>query len=249
VPRWQLGRCTVDEVLEERDGGASHSGTTLETLLSAEHDRWDAQRLAGPYWRVTLVTAPGSDDAYVVLAVRHVICDGRGMANLFEVLLAPTLPDLGAVAPLAAPSDEVESTRPGLLYLLPVVWSDLVLPKLLRILPGFLARKLDSGRTWPYDGTLPAPPHTLPKRLRYSHIDAESTSALRTVARSTGLRTVQPMVHLASTLACYVVAGRQALPLESTTPMSVRRPVRDGLVCGNFVGDVSRLCHPRDATS
>lgn len=241
VPRWQLGRCAVEEVFAERQSAGPGSSTTLESLLIAEHNRWDAQRHGGPHWRVTLTTTPGSDDAYVVLAMDHLICDGRGMANLFEVLLAPTLPDLGAVSPLTAPSDEVENTRPGLLYLLPIVWSDLVLPKLLRILPEFLARRLDAGRMWPYDVTLPAPPHTLPKRLRCSRIDADSTSALRTLARSAGLRTVQPMVHLASALACYVVAQREALRLESTTPMSVRRPDRDGLVSGNFVGDVSRL--------
>ncbi|KIS66383.1 uncharacterized protein UMAG_05377 [Mycosarcoma maydis] len=89
----------------------------------------------------------------VVLSTDHVINDGRGTLNLFQMLLrsdslvqsdSATTPDRTVIPPA---SDKVFNLRPSITYMLGEAWRELILPKL--PLPRNVKARLCPPASWP----------------------------------------------------------------------------------------------------
>ncbi|GAC97858.1 expressed protein [Pseudozyma hubeiensis SY62] len=131
----------------------------------------------GPLWRVQLVpirTEQGdTSSCLLVLATDHVINDGRGTLNLFQLLLqsspsSPSHPPTAIAIPPA--SDKIFSFHPSASYLLGEVWRELILPKL--PFPKKLKAKLKGPESWP------ASSPSLARKRRHS--DLEQPEVVRT---------------------------------------------------------------------
>ncbi|KAN0063807.1 hypothetical protein ACQY0O_003858 [Thecaphora frezii] len=144
---------------------------TPAQLLQHTKSRWanEVDVTIGPFWNVHVrpladETGAETDVTVVVLATHHTMVDGKGAMNLYETLLAAQSPldsDLaqwseadhqwlhtltgglqdGRLPPI---SDEDLDMRPTWSFLVPVIFREIVLPRL----PSWIARQFQR-RVWP----------------------------------------------------------------------------------------------------
>ncbi|TKY88024.1 hypothetical protein EX895_003120 [Sporisorium graminicola] len=147
-----------------------HIGSTLSTAdantlfsraISAEQIALPSstQLDKGPLWKVQLSRIGDGTSCLVVLATDHVINDGRGTLNLFQMLLRDDKLVSGETVKVGRElippaSDRIFNFKPSTTYMLGVVWQELILPKL--PLGKKLKAKLRGPVSWPASSVLKA---------------------------------------------------------------------------------------------
>ncbi|PWN19614.1 hypothetical protein BCV69DRAFT_26708 [Microstroma glucosiphilum] len=224
------------EVLAEEvcSFSASESATSASRLFSDRFNRpqsFDVQK--GPLWKVDIVEDEAPGAYFVVMTAHHSMVDGRGAANLFQLLLsAEALPEEGRLLGLPPRSEDVIAMAPSWSYILPKAFFGLVLPRL----PALLRHYLTPKRPWLCDRAVLASPHGAHKRTEVIHLPGASPT-LRRLAASHGVTTINSVLHSACLATCFALAGSSTLPmyLDSATPISERSPATCTPCTGNFV--------------
>lgn len=223
----------------------------MEALLqeSLETDFSDLTR--GALWRVQVRHCDGT--SLLCLTAHHVLVDGRGLANLLEHLISDNIPTEVAVEDLAVPPpmEHVHDTKPTLRYMLPILFKELLLPRL----PSYIAAYFQSTPSW---GTSPlddAENHSQIQR-RLLFFDEEGfVKDMKRHAVQQGIKTLQPLIHTAAVIAVWHLstlekgnhgvrgkgaAERQSkIVVQSGTPRSIREAARDSTCSGNAIAGVS----------
>jgi hypothetical protein len=213
---------------------ASHSPTSASELVSERFnrpDRFDVQK--GPLWKVEIVEDKAPGAYFVVMSVHHTMVDGRGAANLFELLLADNaLPEEGGLLGLPPRSEDVIAMAPSWSYILPKAFFSLVVPRMPALVRSYLTPK----RPWLCDRAVLAPPHHAIKRTEVIHFPGASPT-LRRLAASHGVTTINSVLHSACVATCLALAGSSSLPLalDTATPVSERKTAICTPCTGNFV--------------
>lgn len=203
-----------------------------------------------PLWRVRILESKQGAQVAVMLAVHHVICDGRGSANLLQALMADELPPLdtltGGLGPDEYPPDSIKDLgmTPGFFFVVDLIWKNLVVTRF----PKYIRSWLEEKGRWP---TQEPPPPIRPieadKRIVVLNFDqADIVAKLKAVALRHEVKTLNPLVHSACLAALCSIVGlsESLLHVGTETAVSERvvAPERHHTYCsGNFVGNVSRL--------
>ena len=201
----------------------------------------------GPLFRVALHPCPENDGCQVVLTTHHVLADGKGCLALFEALLSssPLGPaQLGSwpANSIPAASDAVISMKPSLSYLLPIIWREIVLPKLPSSLAGWLA----GPPAWPRASEIARNPLECPTsaKLLYFGDNSQLVQELKAVGKGIGIPTLHGVLHAAALAALWASLPEDAISHERTlktgNPTSLRdgQDPKHGRITGNFVGTV-----------
>ncbi|KAL1743213.1 hypothetical protein HDZ31DRAFT_65217 [Schizophyllum fasciatum] len=121
-----------------------------EKILHNELKRMGSEGLSRPLWQVTLFTPSTLSESgtmsYLTLSADHILLDGKGLALLTHALLAPDITSLPTETLEAIPLlEDTVNLRPSYAYLLPVVWQELIVPKM----PSFLKPYVQQPKPWP----------------------------------------------------------------------------------------------------
>lgn len=195
-----------------------------------------------PLWRVKV---HGSQDStttttIVTLTIHHAINDGRGSANLFQHLLGD-----GDILPrantdIAPASDSVLPLRPSLAYMLPVVFRELLLPRL----PAFVQSYFTATPSWPASmGSVQLSPLSAPKAIQRIVLQ-DAIPALKRRGAAHGVKTINSIVFTAAIVTAYAVASQRGegepVKINASTAINERGAVSSlPDVGGNYVSSVS----------
>jgi hypothetical protein len=197
------------------------SSAPLEALLKTELDDaklFDLRR--GPLWRVTLYEGR---ETRVALAFNHVLCDGLGGRNLFAQLLgyitgSEALPrlDENSLPSLPPTLEETYDLRPGLLYLIRVIFWELFVLKL----PSFLRPR--EPPMWPNPPRIA--PHDRESRVSLIQISAAAVPRLKKAGAAHSVRALHSVLHTVALAALSSALGSRSVHYLSNTPVALRDP-------------------------
>ncbi|SJX65810.1 uncharacterized protein SRS1_16365 [Sporisorium reilianum f. sp. reilianum] len=228
------------------------ASTLLSRAILAEQSALPAatQLDKGPLWRVHVSQVGGSAKCVVVLSTDHVVNDGRGTLNLFQMLLRAD-PLEGTAQPIPPASDKIFNFKPSTGYMLGVVWQELILPKL--PLGRKLKAKLRGPVSWPASpaasrATLDVArlPKTCPSTLDImfvtaphliSNLKALAQQHIDRTSRTQKAATLHSIIHTLALAALYAAIAqshsidaealtRFELVLTACTPISLREEER-----------------------
>ncbi len=172
-----------------------------------------------PTWRVTRF--PSDTEGYLALALNHLIVDGRGSALLLAALLA----DLDSPCPVQPEAwdkpttfDDTIPTTPSLGFLLPIVFRELLLPKL----PRFVQTPFLAGDCWP--GARPGDPLTCGWDILLLSLQPDLIAKVKAAGTARGIRTLHPLLKMAYCAAMWRVFAKDSLHLTVDTARSERDP-------------------------
>jgi hypothetical protein len=212
-----------------------------ERILRVENDRMSTHDIdEEPMWRVTRLTSPASTRTHLAISAHHEIVDGMGLLTLARALLSPSITHLPyETLDLIPALEDTISLKPGFRRVLSLIWHDLsttFLPTCLRS----LLRPPPSLRPWPtgrstkmstegsWDVSLLALSPTL-------------IPALKATGTANGVPALNMTLHMAYTLAIWIVCGQRALihfSLATWIPKSERNAALGHAYCtGNYVSD------------
>ena len=227
----------VDEVLmADEEVSTLHPDSLLTMQINASASTFDVSR--APLWNVRLLRC--GDRFAVVLNFHHIVTDGRGMANLFEVLLSKgELPPpqllMGAVKAMEEIAPSAEDSVPG--YRLGLAGRLLV--RAWSAVPPWIKGYLEGPPSWPGEKVLSV--HPTEAELNYHVLTLKGNEPLQTLkqqANKHGLRTVHPLFHMAG-----VIALSSVLPdgtrIACDAPINERVAEQHTLCTGNYVSAVS----------
>lgn len=233
------GAVTAGEIVQllQQDGGED---ITIEDVLSQELQQAGplADMAQAPLWSVKVRSLGTSNSSLVSLTTHHVLNDGRGSAALFRAILSNSSDDAGLDTSLSQSlppvSDSFLPIRPSWSYMVPIVFQELIVPRL----PLFLRPYFLSKPSWPTTLPIRTKPLMAPKRLRRVSL-FDAVPRLKRLGNVNGVKTINTIVHTAAAVASYIVADA-AVQLDSSTAIS-ERGFKEGLpsIGGNFVSSVS----------
>ncbi|ODN81922.1 hypothetical protein L202_02266 [Cryptococcus amylolentus CBS 6039] len=132
-----------------------------------------------PLWQITVYASTSQSRVYVALSVEHVMIDGRGMANLFQALLAEDISHLPQETLEATPrAEDTINMRPSLAFAVPLIWYHIVLPRL----PSFLQTYFAPAKPWPAE-QIDISPLASPSALSLFSLSSGDVSQLKALAR------------------------------------------------------------------
>ncbi|TYJ56455.1 hypothetical protein B9479_002858 [Cryptococcus floricola] len=165
----------------------------------------DGKRMLGedvekaPLWQITVYTSPSKPRVYVSLSVDHVLLDGRGMANLFQAILAKDIAGLPYEQLETTPAvEDTVNMKPTLAFFLPLIWHHLLLPRF----PLFLQRYFTPAKAWPAD-LIAAAPLTSPAAFSMLSLSLDEVAQLKTIAKAHGVPTLNPVLNAIYALAIW----------------------------------------------
>jgi hypothetical protein len=215
---------------------ASSPGGPVDIILAEIEHGTSFDLYAGPIWRVTLYeSGTASGHSHLALTMNHVLSDGVGLRNLFGQLLAyitASVPIRVAATGESALAPAVEDTLDVQLS-----WASALRNV---IIPALLPRALRPPSCWP--NPPPESPHMRRPRAVLTQVPAPQLAALKAAGKARGVRTLQPLLHVASLCAldgAVRAAGGRAAPVQirTTTPMSLRAAAAGHpAATGNYVG-------------
>ncbi|KAL1696638.1 hypothetical protein GGG16DRAFT_120875 [Schizophyllum commune] len=202
----------------------SNEAQEKERLLYNELDRMTREDLSRPLWQVTLFTPSSSSDrGYVALSADHILIDGKGLALLTQALLAPDIASLPTETLEQLPlMEDTIDIRPPYSYLLPVVWQELLVPKL----PSFLQSYVAQPKPWP--GTyVQRSPAECEWGLSLFELAPALVDALKSAGKAHDVKTLHPILKAAHFVAMWAVLARNSpntpFPLKANTPRTERK--------------------------
>lgn len=163
-----------------------------------------------PMWAVTLASAPGAEHAYLLVAFTHPIIDGRGSSFMLRALTAENI-DYIETETWEGPKgcDETVSTKPSLGFLLPIVFRELLLPKM----PLFIQRPFLSDEPWPADAVKGSVVNST-QDIDLVSIDQDVTTRAKAAGKEHGVATLHPVVKMAWVAALWRVFHKDAKPFH-----------------------------------
>jgi hypothetical protein len=194
---------------------------------------------AGPIWSLTLYESSiAGGHAQLALTMNHVLCDGVGLRNLFGQLLACIMSSV----PIPATTNGESALAPTIEDTVDVhlSWASALSLVCTTILPTLLPRALQPRSHWP--NPPPLPPQTQPVRAALTQVSAPQLAALKAAGKARGVRTLHPILHVASLCAldgAVRAAGGSAAPvcIRTTLPISLRAAAAGHpAATGNYVG-------------
>lgn len=185
------------------------------------------------------------------VAIHHVLTDGKSAASLFQSLLStsPLVIDPSRATQLA-PVQNTVSIKPPLSYLLPIVFRELLLPRLPKFIAGFFA---ETKPAWPLLADLQHKPSTVSDDFGLDVLifeNDQTIAGLKRAAARTGLRTINAVIHAAGLVALYVAITKSGIvdatevALKTGTPTSARKPDTHGHLTGVHIGFVRNGLRP-----
>ncbi|KAI5895068.1 uncharacterized protein SCHCODRAFT_02222986 [Schizophyllum commune H4-8] len=195
-----------------------------ERILYNELDRMTREDLTRPLWQVTLFTPSSpSDRGYVALSADHILIDGKGLALLTQALLAPDISSLPTetLAQIPLMEDTID-IRPPYSYLLPVVWQELLVPKL----PSFLQSYVAQPKPWP-GSNIQRSPAECEWGLSLLELAPSLVDALKSAGKVHEVKTLHPILKAAHFVAMWAVLAHNSpdipFPLKANTPRTERK--------------------------
>lgn len=213
----------------------SSSPLSFAELVNAEieGDVSPIELTSAPLWRVQLVQGPDAEELAIMLTVHHTIADGRGAANLFELLLG-TGQIAGPSSSLPPASEKVLDLRPSWSYMVPIIFREVFLPKF----PAFVQSLLETSAVWPTETK--KLPIDAQKSVRFLTFEG-AVQPLKKLGAHHGVKTLNPLLHTVCQLACLATAGVAEIQVESETPINQRRSEQENVqtkCTGNYVADL-----------
>lgn len=204
-----------------------------------------------PLWKVQVrrdtTSSDNSNSRYsslVILTIHHAISDGRGTANLLQHILGDgEITSSGSDGIIPPASDSFLPLKPSLAYMLPIVFQELIIPRL----PAFLRPYLLATPSWPTTQPIQAKPLLAPKGIKRIVLPG-SLPTLKKRGAEQGVKTINTIVHTAVAVASYIVArefdaSQTSVQLdtataisERTAPESISSQIPD--VSGNYVSSL-----------
>ena len=226
-------------------------GDAREHVLKAENDRVAATDIdTAPLWHIGLYTASttGEDKpAYLVLSVNHVLSDGKGAFILLDALLCPDISELPyEQVDKIKRLDDTMNIKPGAMFILGVIWAELIVPRL----PTFLQPYLASPPAWPAQ-TFSKPAFECPSEFAITDFPSDLIDALRKAGKAHSVPTLHPILKLSLATALWAVKKDTLDPfqMDLQTPGSVRRPeLGHGYLTANYVSSITIPFSPTPST-
>ncbi|WOO79968.1 uncharacterized protein LOC62_02G003484 [Vanrija pseudolonga] len=221
-PKWQAGPpWPTEKLLSTATIPPPRSDENeLASIQRAELERFRAHDfVAGPVWSVRVFSSPTSPHGYVSFITNHVMTDGTGALRLVTHLLSAAPPTVEA-EPFASRIvyEKAMPIKPGFLFLLPVLWREIIVPNL----PGVLQRKFSAGEPWP--GIFESPLGK-PLDVALTGLPADTVARLKTAAKARGVATLHPVVQIAFSAAVWSVfhsASEPDLRFVTSVPKAER---------------------------
>ncbi|BEJ14067.1 hypothetical protein CspHIS471_0312410 [Cutaneotrichosporon sp. HIS471] len=173
---------------------------------------------AAPMWRVTLF-ASDNGEGYMTLAINHLLIDGRGSTLLLAALTA----DLNAPSTVELEAwdkpttfDDTIPTTPSLRFLLPIVFRELLLPKL----PRFVQSPFLASDPWPAER--PGDSLTCGWDILLLSLSPDLIVKVKEAGTGRGIRTLHPLLKMAYCAAMWRVFAKSTLHITVDTARSER---------------------------
>jgi len=226
-----------ERILQRIDYSAN--GNDGAEVLQDEMERLNSFHLeTDPLWQVAVYTASDASPAYLIVSGHHVLTDGKAIFNLTDALLADdisTLPfEQVDTVPLLSDTHDL---RPGLLFVLGMIWTALLVPKL----PSFIQPYLRPARAWP-DTAIRRPANKCAGRISLLELPHSLIGSLKAAGRQHGVNTLHPILTISYATAVWHVArgSTDSLVLRAATPSNIRDlSLGHGYCTGNYVGSVT----------
>jgi hypothetical protein len=182
-------------------------GEEMATILRHEIDVFeslDFHDRRQPYWSVRLLTGPeGCTRSYLIAAFNHCIVDSRGALRLLHALTMRSIEAL-VPEPFETPTrfDDTVKIKPSARFLAPMVFRELVLPKL----PKVIQKKLLKEDPWP-GATVARSPLTCGWNISWSALPESTVQQLKLQAKYRGVNNLHSMLKTAYMAAMWRVYG------------------------------------------
>lgn len=173
----------------------------LEVLITAIKAA-EAAPLRTSLWQV--VRYKSSSAAYLAISAQHELLDGIGLLRLVAALTAHEISDLPSEpfeTPIGMSTPEYKTSLP---VLLPLVYTELILPKL----PNWLQRRLRPAPSWP--ATIDIHPSRAPWAASLLSLDLDKLRHLGQAGKNHGVATLHPVLKTAYLAAIRAVFGANA---------------------------------------
>ncbi|GMK53694.1 hypothetical protein CspeluHIS016_0102800 [Cutaneotrichosporon spelunceum] len=191
---------------------------------------------AAPMWRVTLF-APDNGEGYLTVAMNHLLIDGLGSTLLLAALTA----DLDAPSTIQPEAwekpttfDDTISTVPTLGFLLPIIFRELLLPKL----PRFVQSPFLASDPWPAERA--GDSLTCGWDILLLSLTPGLISKVKEAGIVHGIRTLHPLLKMAYCAAMWRVLAKSTLHIGVDTARSERNPaLGHATITHNYVSSTS----------
>lgn len=227
----------VEQVLQDDKEASLDYSTLLAEQIQLNTTDFDLER--APLWNVKILRQ--GERFAIVLNCHHLIMDGRGLANLFEILLSSSeeLPAhsllSGGIKGLEEAPASAEESVPG--YELGFVGRTAI--KVFTMLPKSIQAYLDKQTTWPATAKIL---HHPAKATEVHHVTilkgGSVLSTLKEQANLHGVKTIHPIIHMASLIALHSILPN-GTKINCDSPLNERRPKERHTLCtGNYISAV-----------
>ncbi len=186
----------------------------MASILSSQEEAFAAQDFdQSPMFRVSILTSPDREYGYFVACFNHVMVDGRGALRLVHLLTAHgvNLPIEAFEKP--ARLDDTLDLKPDARYLAPIVFREIIVPKL----PKPLQKKWKAKDPWPAE-RIGNHPTESPGAISFARVSLEVVEGCKRAGKARGVRTFHPILKMAYMAALWRVFG----PGSTSTGNSLR---------------------------
>lgn len=206
-PRYENGAPWAAKEIVQEGRFAPNAHTDLDAemaaILQSQEEAFAAQDFEqSPMMRVTLLTSPEREYGYLVACFNHIMVDGRGALRLVHLLTAHgvNLPIEAFEKP--ARLDDTLDIKPDARYLAPIVFREIIVPKL----PKSLQKKWKAKDPWPGErvGSHPA---DAPGALSFARVSLDVVERCKRAGKARGVRTFHPILKMAYMAALWRVFG------------------------------------------
>lgn len=202
-----------------------------------------------PLWRVKIHSSPFMSHYWFSLSVNHLIVDGRGAANLFELLLAKDISSLIPSVPLQdipPTSDQVFSMSPPYHYLVPIVFKELMIPRLPSWFQNWIKRK----PVWTSNKPLAIHPCKVNPIVNILYLDMDIIQQLKKTAQARQVKTINPLLFIAALVTTFTFIEEANILMKSNSPINIRPQAGpDATTCtGNYVALAEWYTSPTSST-
>lgn len=182
-------------------------GEEMATILrneTASFEALDFHDRKQPLWSIRLLFGPdGCTRSYLVAAFNHIIVDTRGALRLVHAL---TMRSIEALVPepfeTTTRMDDTVKIKPSARFLAPMVFRELILPRL----PKIVQNKLIKEDPWPANHVARTPLNCT-QNISWSALPEATVQRLKTQAKRRGVNNLHSMLKTAYMTAVWRVFG------------------------------------------
>lgn len=175
----------------------------MTSILHSEEERFTSQDFDhSPMWCVALLTSPEREYGYLVACFNHLIVDAPGSLRLVHLLTARgiNLPVESFDHPKRM--DDTIDLKPDARYLTPIVFREIMVPKL----PKSLQKKFKAKDPWPGE-RVALHPVEAPGAISFASIPTKVVEMCTSQGQPRGVKTFHPILKMAYMAALWRVFG------------------------------------------